>query len=312
MIRALPALIALAAVLAAPPASAQTAPGWLGNVAALALAPEGLLVGTFDQGLYVLGRDAQVYRAREPALNQNINALHYDGSNRALWVATARGLVRCQTAPIRECRRFGRPAEVHALLVRHDGGVLAGGEAGLTFIDRAGAVEFTLDRKHGAPFRGVWALAEASDGTLFVGSSNGLHWAAIDRFRSAGPNKADFGRASLVTGQLADDWVTAVAISGDRVIVGLYNAGVAILRRAGHGLESVSADRGLGYVNVAGIRVLPDGKLAVSTMDGLRVGGPGSWQTIATPNPDVTAVLPGLSGARYFVGTRRGVVERGI
>lgn len=317
MTRVFSALVALVSVLASALASAHASLETLGNVTALAVAPEGLFIGTFDQGLYLRQIDGSLVRVREPALNPNINALSYDAPNRQLWLATARGVVLCATSPVRDCRRVGSAVEVHALLLRRDGSVLAGGEAGLAFINRAGAVELIFDRKHGAPFRGVWALAEASDGTLFVGSSNGLHWGAFDRFRNAAegsPDALPFGRAALVSGQLADDWVTAIAISSGRVIVGTYNAGVAILARAGHELEPLAADAGLGYVNVAGIQVLAGERLAVCTMDGLRVGAPGSWQTVPTRSSDVTAVVPAEPGSpaisRYFVGTRGGVVEQ--
>jgi hypothetical protein len=60
-------------------------------------------------------------------------------------------------------------------------------------------------------------------------------------------------------------------------------------------------------VNPAGITPLSGDRFAVATMDGLRVGGAGSWTRVATDATDVTAVLPVPGADEYWVATRRGV-----
>ena len=113
-------------------------------------------------------------------------------------------------------------------------------------------------------------------------------------------------RAALVTGELPDDWVTAVVVAGDQVHVGTYNAGIASFRLSRGKLAQTAVDSSLGYVNPDGIEPLADGALAVATMDGLRVGTPGSWRTVPTLGRDVTAVLPTGAGD-HWVASRRGV-----
>ena len=289
----------------------------VGDVAALASGPNELFIGTFDHGLVVVGVDGTRRPVRDTALNPHVNALAYDSTRNTLWVATARGVTRCVTSTRWECRRVGGPADVHAVIVLSDGSAVAGGEGGLQFLTQSGAERQVLDRKRGAPFRGVWALAQAGDGTLFVGSSNGLHWGSLQQFRASGGSGSSapsrLARAAVVTGQLADDWVTALAISGDRVHVGTYNAGLASFIWRGGALQSTSADPALGYINPAGIRPLAGERLAVCTMNGLLVGTPGAWRTVGTVR-DVTSLAvesasPG-SRAAYWIATRHGVERR--
>jgi ligand-binding sensor domain-containing protein len=281
---------------AAPPAPALPAL----DIAALAATPDRLYVAGFDAGLFIVERDGQTRRFEHAALGHHINALSWSERTRSLWLGTARGLVRCQMAPVVSCRQIGPRSAVHALLLRPGDQLLAGGDAGLLFVDHETSRVF--GKKQGAPFRSVWALGE-SDGALFVGSTNGLFWGDARSFVSGG-HKLE--RASLVNGNLPDDWVTALLRQGERLFVGTYNAGVVSFRLQDRQLLSVGADASLGYVNPAGLSAVDETTQVVASMDGLRAGAMGRTALLKTKGRDVTAVTPATGGG-YWVGTRRGL-----
>lgn len=269
------------------------------NIAALAASQTQLFVGGFDQGLWIVARDGTARRFEDAALSPHINALAWSESEQVLWLGTARGVTRCK--PSGGCSRLGPGSAVHALLLRRDGSLLAGGDAGLTFVS-AGSAE-SVGKKQGAPYRSVWALAEHSDGTLFVGATNGLFWGDA---RSLRDGKAKLNRAAIVTGALPDDWVTALLVRDGRLHVGTYNSGLVSFRPEAGRLEPEAADASLGYVNPAGVVATLDGALAFATMDGLRLGMPGDTQLSETQARDITAILPAWQGG-YWVGTRQGL-----
>lgn len=282
-----------------------------GDVSALATSRGVLFVGMFDRGLLTVRADGTIHATPAETLNPNINALLVDRAQTKLWVGTARGLFACAPREHNECTRVGENKPVHALAELQDGTLLAGGDGGLLAVATDLATH-VFDRKHGAPFRAVWALAQASDGTLFVGTTSGVYFAQADAILALARNGASaaaargLGRAALVTGDLGDDWVTALAVSNDTLHVGTYNAGIATFHFARGALTRTSSDPPLGYVNPKGIEPLPNGMLAVATMDGLRVGVPGSWRTVPTLFKDVTAIVP--AGAdEHWVASRRGV-----
>ncbi|MDB4986347.1 MAG: hypothetical protein JWN04_1525 [Myxococcaceae bacterium] len=272
-----------------------------GNVSALASDGQRLFVGMFDQGLIEVRREGGSRAIGSTTLDPNVNALAIDPALHALWVGTARGLARC-TLSDALCVRVGGRGSIHALLLLHEGTLLAGGEAGLLAVSREGELRL-LDRKGGAPFRAVWSLAEAQDGTVFVGTSNGLHFASLEGwFERAGAR----ARVGMVTGDLQDDWVTALSIVHTTLWVGTYHAGVSSFAFARGKLTRGDVDSALGYVNPAGLLALDDGTLAVATMEGLRVGTHDTFRSLPTADRDVTAVLRAASG-RYWVGSRTGV-----
>jgi ligand-binding sensor domain-containing protein len=282
--------------LARPPARALKAL----NVAALASSPERLYVGGFDEGLFVIERDSKVHRFDDAALGPHINALAWSEATKSLWVGTARGLVRCDVTARATCRRLGGSSPVHALLLRSDGSLVAGGDAGLYFV--AGEATRVFGKKQSAPFRAVWSLAEA-EGKLFVGTTNGLFWGAAAAFA---PGGARLERAALVLGNLPDDWVTALLAQDGRLLVGTYNAGAVSFAIGASGLAVDGADPSLGYVNPAGLVALDASGLAVATMDGLRIGRLGETRLLETSTPDITALAPAIGGG-YWVGSRRGL-----
>jgi ligand-binding sensor domain-containing protein len=269
------------------------------NIAALAASETHLFVGGFDEGLWLMTRAGQARRFEDEALSPHINALAWSEGEQVLWVGTARGLARCK--PSGGCNRLGPTSAVHALLLRRDGSLVAGGDAGLTFVDAA-RVE-SIGKKRGAPYRSVWALAEDTDGTLFIGATNGLFWGDARAVRNG---QAKLGRASIVTGTLPDDWVTALLLQGGRLHVGTYNSGLVSFHAAAGQLSADSADPSLGYVNPAGVVATRDNELAFATMDGLRSGMPGDTTLNETQGRDITAILPAWQGG-YWLGTRQGL-----
>lgn len=289
------------AVALAAPAEPRGLPAL--NVAALVSSADHLYVGGFDEGLYIVDRAGNARHFEDPALSRHINALAWSERERTLWLGTARGITRCHMVAPVLCTRLGPASAVHALLLRADGSLLAGGDAGLTFIAASSLHTQTIGKKQAAPYRSVWALAESADGTLFVGATNGLFWG-----KAAGIAGGDvkLQRAAVVLGNLPDDWVTALLLHGDELHVGTYNAGIASFALDADTLRSTSNDRSAGYVNPAGLVGLGDGKLAVSSMTGLRFGAADKTSLIKTQARDITALAPAHAGG-YWVGTRQGL-----
>ncbi len=270
------------------------------NVAALAVGGAGLYVAGFDEGLFLVEPGGRVHAFHDPALSSYINALAWSEPEHALWIGTARGVVRCRMDPRQGCRRVGPSAPVHALHLRPSGELVSGGDAGLMFV--SGNDVRMFGKKQGAPFRAVWALAE-TDGVLFVGSTQGLFWGKLHHFARAG----ELRRASLVQGSLPDDWVTALLYEREQLHVGTYNAGVVSFLYGAEQLSPGVWDGAAGYVNPAGIAALSNGELAVASMNGLRRGAPGKTRPVPTRARDVTAIVPAANRAGYWVGTRQGL-----
>jgi hypothetical protein len=117
-----------------------------------------------------------------------------------------------------------------------------------------------------------------------------------------------FRRAAVATGELRDDWVTALAVEGSDVFVGTYSGGVTRLR-VGTGRLAAS-HLGGGYVNPGGLTVL-GGELLAATMDGLIVrpkdDDGAAWRPRpgVSPGRDVTAVRK--VGDALWVASRRGI-----
>ncbi len=293
------------------------------DVTALAVAGDGadqrVVVGTFDRGAAI--HEAGEFRpVKGLEVNETVNAAAWQGrgAGAILWLGTARGLVRVRPdGPHAGVRRFGSAdglpsSVVRAVLVLPDDRLLVGTDEGPAVLDGDRVTPLAeVPRKRGlrtldSPMRATWALAQGSDGTLWVGTNAGLYYGKDGRFR----------RASVATGELPDDWVTAIALQGPDVFVGTYSGGVTRLRREeareGDGAPShlVSVSLGGGYVNAAGLTVR-DGELYAATMDGLLVRPVGdvgtTWETAsrASPGRDVTAIA--AAGDVFWVASRRGL-----
>lgn len=253
------------------------------DIASIAVDGKKLYVGTFDRGLSVI-ENGKVRRIDGP--DKQINALAIDKST--VWVGTARGLYRIADGVV---RRYGEAdglpsADVHAVLAL-SGRVLVGTSKGAALV---GANVETLGKKQGVTGDAVWAVAE-HEGELWLGTNAGLF---------IGKPGKTFKRLSKLTGELNDDWVTALAFHGDKAYVGTYSGGVTELTK------TFAATRlGGGYINPDGLRVI-DGKLHAATMEGLLVRD-STFRRVdkGALGADVTAIATSPNG--LVIATRRGL-----
>ncbi len=280
------------------------------DVSAIALEASRLAVGTFDAGLFTADASApdRLARVVEIAPHETVNALAWEGRGpgAALWVATSHGVVRIAKGGARRwTAASGLPSTVaRSLLVVGNGRALVGTEGGAAFVE-GDHVEPVAPRDKGArpgvdsPMHATWAVAELSDHTLLLGTSVGLY---VGR-------PGAFARASVSSGDLRDDWVTALAVRGRDVFVGTYARGVTRLSY-GQGGRRVASHLGGGYVNPAGLTVAR-GQLLAATMDGLLVrdlsAADAAWRPLprVTLGRDVTQVV--ATGERAWVASRRGL-----
>lgn len=252
------------------------------DISALAVDGDKLYVGTFDKGLAIFDGAWRTFSS--PELDARINAITVDGDH--IYVGTAEGLAVIHGSDVRRLtKRDGLPGRgVLAIGKAHDG-ILVGTSQGAVLLGDGHPVR--LGPK-GEAIGNVWAVAEDSAGNLLLGTTTGLYRGRDDRWQ----------RFAGVTGALANDWVTSLAVRGDTVYIGTYNGGVTSL--VGEKTTHV-AD---GWVNPGGLAFVGD-VLYAATQDGLRVVV-GSGDVPHAPGKDVTAVV--ARGGKLVVGTRRGVV----
>jgi hypothetical protein len=269
-------------------------------------------IGTFDSGASI-SEGGVLRRVRGLDRNETVSGLAWQGDR--LWVATAHGLVRVEGDGT--ARRFtshdGLPhSYTRAIHVLSMGRVLVGTDAGAAFVEGERVTPLLPFKKEAAstiasPMHATWALASAADGTLYLGTAAGLYFGKDGRFE----------RASLASGDLEDDWVTALAVEGRDVYAGTYSKGVTRLHFEDQ--KHVATQLGGGYVNTGGLLV-EGGKLYAATMEHLLVRSPGDadWTALpaAAPGRDVTAVrfVGAVSEAReareareLWVASRRGI-----
>ncbi len=241
------------------------------DVSALARDGERLWIGTFDRGLSVLDGET-VVRVKDPAVDEKINAIAVErvpGGGSVIWVATARGLDRLEP---RDggfgVSRFGEldglpSSDVHAVAPLASGGVLVGTGRGAAIV--ADGHVTALGEKHGVAPGAVYAVAEGAPGTLYLGTSRGVLVGTVESrevVARGAPARPDAGapaappwvQLSMATGDLDDDWVTALVVRGNRIYVGTYNAGVTLVTRSTAGAFSATPLGG-GYVNLGGLLV---------------------------------------------------------
>jgi ligand-binding sensor domain-containing protein len=271
------------------------------DISALAADGDRLWVGTFDRGLAV--RDAGAWRAiAHPELDARINAILVEpraGATSRVWVATANGLSTIDGSDVtRLSRRDGLPGRgVLALARLRDGRILAGTSYGAVIVgagrpERLGPKSDTI----GA----VWAVAEASDGTIWLGGTEGV-------FRGA-PGASEWTRYSLATGHLRDDWVTALVARDRTLWIGTYKGGVTRLDVSADGALTTT-QLGDGWINPNGLSLDGD-RLLAATMDGILTGDGATptWAPIEVAlGKDATAIV--RTGATHWVSTRRGLAE---
>lgn len=285
-----------------------------------------LWVGTFDQGLAtydpghgwrrIAGTDPRINAlALEPQENGD-GGDDGDGADRGdrgarVWVATAEGIqVVDATGGI--VRRLGKadglPSRSVLAIVRlADGRIVAGTSVGAAFVDGTGVHRVG---PHGLGARGignVWAIAQTPAG-LWLGTTTGLYrgpatgWTSKDGSDDPAAAPDRWQRMSVATGQLRDDWVTALAVRGDAVWAGTYNGGVVRID------GDTATALGGGWVNPSGL-VWDGDRLLAATMDGLLAGDgvAATWTaTPGLPGRDATAAV--RTGKTLWIATRRGLI----
>jgi hypothetical protein len=281
------------------------------DVTAFAASQDGrVAIGTFDRGAYV-GAAGSWQAVPGVGPHETVNAVAWQGDR--LWIATARGLVGLDASgrSRRTTSADGLPSSVvRAIHVLSREKILVGTDGGPAYA-QSGTDGDQVEPLGGLPPHGkgtradlaspmhaTWAVASGADGTLFLGTTAGLYYGKDGQFR----------RASVASGTLEDDWVTALAVDGEDVFVGTYSKGVTHLRFGAPELQAVHL--GGGYVNAAGL-VEHDGRLYAATMEGARVRAEhddaAPWRVVAAPAPgrDVTAV--GFLSSEVWLTSRRGI-----
>jgi hypothetical protein len=296
-----------------------------------AIAADGprLWAGTFDQGLATYDPERGWRRITAPGLDTRINAILVEPrpAGAHVWIATAEGITVLDGAGAivsRLGKTDGLPSRSVLSLARlADGRIVAGTSVGAAFVG-GGTVRRVGPRVPGDKGVGnVWAIAEAA-GALWLGTTTGLYrgpatgWTTKDGADDAatlvepsgpGPTTSSepattperWRRLSVATGQLHDDWVTALAVRGDLLWAGTYHGGISRID------GDVATHLGGGWINPAGLTWDGD-RLLAATMEGL-VAGDGrtaTWTTTpALPGRDVTGAL--RVGRTLWIATRRGL-----
>ena len=278
-----------------------------GNVRALAADPDGgVWVGTRDGGLARVDRDLAVrtYGAAEGLPGETVAALAVVGGT--VWAGTREGLCRLDAGARRprfSCTAEGLPDPyVRKLLPSRDGGLWIGTRAGLArWAD--GRIESLVGRG-GAAGRAVTALVEDRRGTLWIGTLGGV--GRLARGRVTDP---------ALVAPVADVEATALHLSGGRLWVGTYGAG--LVRLGPGGADPLASAAGADLAAVRSLLRDREGNLWVGTVGnglvrlrdatvtpfGAAEGVPSDRAYTASAAPDGTV----------WVGTKGGVaaVRRG-
>jgi ligand-binding sensor domain-containing protein len=267
-----------------------------GDVTDLLRVDDQLYVSTFDKGVFI-NRGGQWAPIEDPddLIDPQVNALAPAGHGR-VWVATARGLHRVGNGQVETwTSKRGLPnAAVLSLAVSSAGELLVGTHAGVAIIDANGDA-----RELGSRARrwATWAIAEAPNGELWLGTTQGLIRWKLD---------GTWEHLSMLSGHLSDNWVTALLWEGETLHVGTYAGGVDTLTRKGTSWQAKAL--GGGRVNPGGLSMI-DGELIAATMKGARVRRGGRWvageQSVFE---DVTRVVVDIGGV--WIASRRGLVLR--
>jgi ligand-binding sensor domain-containing protein len=256
---------------------------------------ERLYVASFDRGvsIYEDGRWTAI-TDRDHEIDPQVNALADAGRGR-VWIATARGLHRVGPDGVETwTEKRGLPhANVLSLAVARNGELLVGTHAGVAILDANGDARALGSR---ARSWATWAIAEAPDGEIWLGTTQGvIRWKLDGRWE----------HLSMLSGQLSDNWVTSLLFEGERLHVGTYAGGVDTLTRDGSTWRGEAL--GGGRVNPGGLSII-DGELYAATMKGVLVRRSGKWKPAREQGvfEDATVVLGTDAGT--WVGSRRGVV----
>jgi ligand-binding sensor domain-containing protein len=275
------------------------------DISALAVDGETLWVGSFDKGLAKLEKGVWT-KVDSKKLDYRINAILVEprGKMRSrIWVATANGISIVEQSShqpsVSEITKAeGLPARGVLSLARlRDGRILAGTMHGAAII-ADGARPVSIGLKQNLEVKNVWAVAEDSQGYLWIGATTGVY--------RGKPDDSGWTRYSVATKHLRDDWVMALAVRDNEVYVGTYKGG---LTRFDLGTTPVATQLGEGWINPGGLR-WDSGTLYAATMNGLKsTDGRGDWSSSTTYTIDDTTATERV-GELLFIASRRGVVSK--
>jgi ligand-binding sensor domain-containing protein len=289
------------------------------NVTALAIGDDALYVGTFDRGVAAVRRDRDDGSLSidpvEGLIDDRVNALvvRRDGGVEELWVGTARGASRVRAGQVTHF------TEADGLPDDHVNAILADADT-VRLITTRGYAEITaggLRRvlpENGLPMTRLYAAARGSDGALWLG---GAHGAARFGCEHAVCDAPSWSTAHALSGELPDDYVTALLGTGDDLWIGTYSSGLA--RKSGR-RWSVLREPELpsGWINTGALAAW-HGRVWAGTVErGLIVSPPqrpgedeGRWTSLnvadGLPSSDVTALAADDDG--LWVGTRGGLAR---
>ncbi len=304
--------------------SGERVPGTPDGVTALAASEQGLLVGT-ERGVYLF-KEGKVRSLGPmgPADGHVVKLLRADG---ALWVGHFdRGLSRLKDGVWRSWTMAeGLPSEWLDDLA-WDGVRLWGAtEKGVFWI-----VDAQVVRPTDARLRAATSAMFASSGTVYLAQAGriltwkdgvvtaldspeqhpqrilvqneGIWLAGLDGLWRFSDGKTE--RYGVIDGRLPGDWVTALAEGPQGLLIGTYDAGLALLGST----TSLKSD---AWVNLGALA--RDGeRLAVGeTAAGLSLWNGSAWSKLTVtdglPGEDVSAVL--FDGPDLWVGTRTGLAR---
>lgn len=275
-----------------------------------------LWIGT-EGGLTQLVReDLWSYGEAEGLVDANVYALAPDGA-RGLWVGTTAGLERLTVGQHGEPTidhygvRQGLPAPwVWALLVDRRRDVWVGTERGVCRLrgrdpsrcERPRGLESLTDAY-------VTSLAEDGEGTLWIGSTEGVYRARLDA-TGAALEVAAYGRADgLATARV-------YALASDRNGDVWFAHGEALSRYSSGGFEVVSRTQGLDWRSVRGLGTDAAGRLLVGGHGRIArvesaAGEPlrlRKWERGAGLAGHMVLTLAEAADGRLLLGTNHGVL----
>jgi ligand-binding sensor domain-containing protein len=276
------------------------------DVTALAVGDDALYVGTFDRGVAVVRwqRDEGTLSIEpiEGLIDARINALAV--RREELWVATARGASRVRAGTITHFTTAdGLPSD-HVNAIVADGDIVRLATThGYVEIGPAGIKPVTVET--GLPVTRLYALARGSDGALWVGGARG-----------AARLGSEWSTARALTGELPDDFVTALLPFGDDLWVGTYASGLARRTSARVWTQLAEPEIPSNWINPGALAAWRERIWAGTVERGLMVSPrqrpgdrEGRWTTLVEglPSADVTALAADDDG--LWVGTRGGVAR---
>ena len=276
----------------------------------------GFVVLACMQGAFALDADRPITQyiqtswTSESGLPQNSVHAVAQTSDGFLWFGTEEGLARFDGVQFRIYNRHNTPAlasdYIQTLAPAHDGSLWIGTDSGLTHIERdpartslLGGLESearfaTLTAKSGLIGDNITALVESTDGSLWVGTSQGL-------------NRIQNGHI--------ETWTTASGLPDDAVNALALDATGALWVGTGHGLARFdhghwTAQSGLAGDRIGALTASPDGSIWASDLrKGLVqiIAGRVVVPAVKLPSKEILSLLVDREGALWMTFDRHGL-----